>query len=459
MPTAETQSKHRSVYIETFGCQMNVLDTELILGALAREGYRVAPTPEEAGVVLYNTCSVRAHAEDRVYSNLGRMRGRKRNEPDLVLGVLGCMAQKERDLIFRRLPHVDLVAGTRSYRDLPRLIDEVRHGRRRVRDTRLRRPEGRPMVLPRETGLRPTRHHAFVEVMRGCDYHCSFCVVPYTRGPETNRPLAEVVDEVQALADDGVVEVTLLGQTVNAWGKRGGEGLDFADLLRALDRVRGLARIKFVTSHPSDMTERVLRAVAECERVCEWLHMPPQSGSDRVLEAMGRGYTVREYLGVVDRARALVPGCEFAGDFIVGYPGETEEDYRATERLLRQVGFQQAYVFKYSPRPGTRAWRVVDDVPDEAKQERNRRLLEAQEETARPRMQSLVGRRVEVLVDGPSKTDPGRLAGRTRGNHLAAFTADGGVSDGRLVEVLVRETTPRTLIGEACMDDPGGDPR
>ena len=434
----------KRVFLRCFGCQMNKLDGELILSALTEAGYEVAPSPDDADVILYNTCSVRAHAEDRVYSHLGTLKSAKRRRPELIVGVMGCMAQKEGARLLERAPHVDLVCGTRMFPRIAELLQQVRRDRG-------------PVVAVQETAMgpvrrcaavRPRRAQAFVSIMRGCDNYCAYCVVPYLRGRETSRPVADVVDEVRRLADEGVVEVTLLGQTVNAYGKSLRNGVGLADLLEALDPIAGLERIRFVTSHPKDMSAEILAAVGALPKVCEHLHMPAQAGADRVLKLMGRGYTNGQYRDLVALARELIPGVAIASDFIVGFPSETAEEFQATARLVADVRFQNSFIFKYSPRPGTAAARLADDVPAEEKRRRNQVLLKIQQQQSEAANAEFRGQEVEVLVEGPSRSDPERLTGRLRTNHIAVFAGGEGLVN-RMVNVRIADSTALTLYGEA----------
>ncbi len=461
------------VYLETLGCQMNVLDGELMVGALRRElGYEPTDDRRRAHLILFNTCSVREHAEDKVWSRLGELKPRKRRDPDVVIGVTGCMANEHREAILKRAPHVDIVCGTRDFGELPRFVREVLRSRAPVVAADLTHP----VDVERDITVRGERHQAYVTVMRGCDFACTYCIVPFTRGAETSRPIDEVRREVERLCADGETEVTLLGQTVDSYGKTldrlpGGRRPDLGDLLEAIHDTPGLLRIRFITSHPSLMREPILRRVAELPRACEYLHMPAQSGSDRVLARMRRSYTVARYREIVARARAIVPDCEVASDFIVGFPGETDEDFEATCRLVREVELGQASIFQYSPRPHTPAVGWEDDVPDDVKRERNRRLLAEQEAVQARRHAALVGRRVEVLCEGRSKNDDRKLAGRTRQNRIACFdplplppgervgvrgphepvpdSISRGCDDlvGKLVELEVVGSTPLTLFG------------
>ncbi|MFM8980671.1 MAG: tRNA (N6-isopentenyl adenosine(37)-C2)-methylthiotransferase MiaB [Planctomycetia bacterium] len=437
----------RRVWMATFGCQMNMLDAELVAGDLARRGYRRVEAMDEADVLLLQTCSVREHAEDKVWSLLGRARLLKQQRPGLLVGVLGCMAQRAKDLIVRRAPHVDLVLGTSSFRTVvDDLEDLAERGGRILRTERTPPPERLPDA-DRDVGARPDPFRAYVTVMRGCDHVCAYCIVPFTRGRETSRPLPEVLEEVRRLAGDGVREVTFLGQNINTYGKDLGAG-GLPALLEQAAVVPGIERLRFLTSNPFDMTEDMMRRMGAVPQVMPWLHIPAQSGHDEVLRRMKRTYTVAQYEEVVGWARRHVPGVEITSDFIVGFPGETEGEFAATEALVERIGFLQAYVFKYSVRPRTlAARRLPDDVPEEAKRERNTRLLEAQDRTAARRQASLVGQRVEILVEGPSKTDPARVTGRDRYNRLVHAQGEAGRLAGRLVGVEVLESSAHCLVG------------
>ncbi len=433
-----------SVCLVTFGCQMNKLDSQLLRGELARAGFALSDEPDRADVVLYNTCSVRDHAENRVLSHLGAWRRRARRDEGFVLGVLGCMAQRMGRQLVERFGHVELVCGTRAFLRVPEYLRHVLAGGGPIVDV----AEDGPVTFSRDASMRVSPHRAFVSVMRGCDNFCSYCIVPHVRGREVSRPPGEVIDEVRRLAGEGVREVAFLGQNVNSYGLgRGGEGATLADLLAMADAVDGLERIRFVTSHPKDISDAVLEAVGSLRKVCEHLHVPPQSGSDAVLARMNRRYGAGDYRRMVERARQRIPGVELAGDFIVGFPGESEEDFAETLGLLEEARFQQAFVFKYSPRPGTRAATLADDVPDGVKRERNQALLAAQERVDTERRAAMVGREVEVLLDGPSKADAGKLSGRTRGNDIVVFAGAGALA-GELARVRLTGATALTLFGE-----------
>jgi len=396
------------IYIETYGCQMNVSDSELMLGVLGREGYVRTADPAEADVLLVNTCAVRDHAEQRVLGRMGELKRYKR--PGDVLGVVGCMAQRLGPKLLERVPQVDLVIGPDGYRGLPELIARARGGERSA-DVAFRGWEHYEDV-PAE---RPAGASAFVTVQRGCNYRCTFCVVPMTRGPERSRKLEDVVGEVTRLAATGTSEVTLLGQTVNSYH----DGThDFADLLRAVGTVHGIRRVRFTSPYPTDFSAGVLAAMAETPSVCEHVHLPVQSGSSRVLKRMLRRYTRERYLEVVDALRAALPGIALTTDIIVGFPGETEDDFAATQSLVEQVEFDDAYTFRYSLRDGTPAVRLPGHVPDEVAGERLERLIALVRALARRRNMGLVGTTHEVLVEGRAKRG-GLLQTRTRTNKVA----------------------------------------
>ncbi len=396
------------IYIETYGCQMNVSDSELMFGVLGREGYVRTDDPAEADVLLVNTCAVRDHAEQKVLSRLGELKQYKRRGD--VLGVVGCMAQRLGARLLERVPQVDLVIGPDGYRGLPELIARARAGERAA-EVGFKSWEHYEDVPP----VRGTPVSAFVTVQRGCDYRCTFCIVPMTRGPERSRKLEDVVREVERLTAGGTTEVTLLGQTVNSYWD--GEH-DFADLLRAVGRVPGLARLRFTSPYPTDFSDRVLRAMAETPPVCEHVHLPVQSGSSRVLKRMLRRYDRACYLQIVAALRHAVPGIALTTDIIVGFPGETEDDFSETISLVEEVGFDDAFTFKYSPREGTPATRIPGAVPDDVAGERLERLIATVRGAARQKNVGLVGTTHELLIEGKAKRGD-LLQGRTRANKVA----------------------------------------
>jgi tRNA-2-methylthio-N6-dimethylallyladenosine synthase len=398
------------LYVETYGCQMNVADSELITGALGESGFVPTDDPAVADVLLVNTCAIRDHAEQRVLGRMGELKRYKR--PGTVLGVVGCMAQRLGPRLLERVPQVDLVIGPDGYRGLPELIARARQGERAA-DVTFRNWEHYEDVPAR----RATGPSAFVTVQRGCDYRCTYCIVPATRGPERSRALADVVREVAALAAHGTTEVTLLGQTVNSWH----DGThDFGDLLRAVGTVSGIRRVRFTSPHPNDFTPSVLAALAETPTVCEHVHLPAQSGSSRVLKRMLRRYTRERYLDAVAALRAAVPGIAVTTDIIVGFPGETDDDFAETLSLVELVAFDDAYTFKFSPREGTPATRLPDAVPEDVAGERLERLIALVRCTAKRVGAALVGTVQEVLVEGRARKG-GLLQARTRGNKIALF--------------------------------------
>jgi tRNA-2-methylthio-N6-dimethylallyladenosine synthase len=436
------------VLLEVFGCQMNKLDGELVTGALRKAGYDFTDQDELADAVLMVTCSIRDQAENRVHSHLGALAVAKRQRPELAVGVLGCMASREGQELLARWPSLDFVAGTRDFPKVAELLDEVR-----ADHTRVVAVDGDPKVSEaRDISMRPHRARAFVTVMRGCDKRCTYCVVPKTRGFEVCRPMAEIVTEVRELVDDGVREVTLLGQTVNAWGRD--EGRSLGDLLHALQPLDGLERIRFITSHPEEMDSELVRAMADCPKAGLFLHLPPQSGSDRVLKRMARGYTASRYREIAHELRENVPGIALGADLIVGFCGETDADFEATLELVRDVRFSQAFVFRYSPRPDTPAdGHLLDDVPDLVKRERLATLMALQNEIQSARHAALVGTRHEVLVEGSSVRDETRLFGRNLAFDRIVFPGTPELID-QLVQVEVTEVTALTLAGRVLSADP-----
>ncbi|MFZ1934305.1 MAG: tRNA (N6-isopentenyl adenosine(37)-C2)-methylthiotransferase MiaB [Thermoguttaceae bacterium] len=404
----------RRFFIQTVGCQMNVLDSELLAGELLRAGHQQVDAISRADTILLNTCSVRQHAEDKIYSLLGRLKKLKQQRPGLIIAVLGCMAQKDRHEIFRRAPHVNLVVGPGQLGQLPALIERVAAGGGPQLEISLDRIGGdrasveRSFVqfAPDRTAAgRPAPHQAMVRIMFGCDKFCTYCVVPRVRGPEQSRPAAEIVEEVRRLADHGCLEVTLLGQTVNSYRDAAGpRTIELADLLYMLHEIDGIRRLRFVTNHPRHMTAALLQAMRDLPKVSPYLHVPAQSGSNAILERMKRGYTVEYYRDMLARARQMLPHVAVTSDFIVGFCGESEEDFRQTAELVRNARFKNSFIFKYSGRPGTKADELyMDDVPEAAKRRRNNELLAIQNAISLEDNQPFLGRTVEILVEGPSK--------------------------------------------------------
>ena len=433
----------RKLYIETYGCQMNVGDTEIVVSLMQREGYVYTERAEEADVVLINTCSIRDNAEQRIWGRLAEMRSLRKRRPGLVVGILGCMAERLREKLLEGASGVDVVAGPDAYRDLPRLVREAEAGGRGV-NVLLSTEETYADIAP----VRLDRNgvSAFVAIMRGCNNYCSYCVVPYTRGRERSRDAATIVAEAQSLFDNGYREVTLLGQNVNSY--RTGE-VDFPELLRRVAEISPLLRVRFATSHPKDMSDRLLETMASMPNICRSIHLPAQSGATTMLERMNRKYTREWYLDRVGAIRRRMPDCSITTDLIAGFSGETEEEHAQTLSLMREVGYDFAYMFKYSERPGTYAQRhLPDDVPEEVKSRRLQEIIALQNELGLASYRRDVGREFEVLVEGESKRDARQLSGRTSQNKVVVFDR-GSHRIGEYVRVRITGCTAATLFGEA----------
>ena len=443
----------KRVYVETYGCQMNISDGELMEGLLEDHGYEIAADPEDADVILVNTCAIREHAERRVLGRVGQLSGLKRERPDLVIGVTGCMAQRMGETLLEQAPHVDLVMGPDGYRSLPERLAAIEEGRK-IRPSRSAKKRGPQLaVLDLDLGenyegldqRRASRISAWVPVQRGCDHRCTFCIVPYVRGPEKNRKPGEVLREIKEISDSGVTEVTLLGQTVNSYEA---DGQSFPDLLRSVARVPGIRRVRFTSPHPNDVTTNLLDVMAEETAVCEQLHLPLQAGSDRTLRRMLRRYTVEGFLEKVDLARAVIPDIGLSTDVIVAFPGETHDEFQETLEVMRTVRFDDAYTYRYSPREGTPATRfpAADFVPDGEAQERLQRLIEVHRAIQAEINEAEVGRVEEVLVEKEAR-DPGQILGRSRRNKVVAFPASPDLV-GTYLEVRLTGTTGATFVGE-----------
>jgi tRNA-2-methylthio-N6-dimethylallyladenosine synthase len=431
--------------MRTFGCQMNEYDSQKIADVMREaEGLEAASLPEEADLIVFNTCSVREKAQEKVFADLGRVRHLKRANPSLMIAVGGCVASQEGAAIVRRAPYVDVVFGPQTLHRLPELLER----RRRTGEAQvdIRFPEIEKfdrLPAPRATG-----GSAFVSIMEGCSKYCSFCVVPYTRGEEVSRPFDDVVAEIAALCDQGVKEVTLLGQNVNAWrGAIDGAPADFAELLYCLSEIEGLERIRYTTSHPREFTARLVEAHRKIEKLAAHVHLPVQSGSDRVLAAMKRGYSALEYRSIVRRLRKARPGLSLSTDFIVGFPGETEDDFQATLDLVGEVGFDSSFSFLYSARPGTPAAALADATPAAQKRARLQALQALLEARARAISESMVGATERVLVEGRSRKDARELAGRTGNNRIVNFAGPADLV-GEMAQVRITQALPHSLRGE-----------
>jgi tRNA-2-methylthio-N6-dimethylallyladenosine synthase len=453
------------VFIHTVGCQMNVLDSEMVVADLKRHGYTVVATPQEADCVLYNTCSVREHAEEKVYSALGRLRQAKERNPEKTIGVIGCMAQKDQEVIFKRAPYVDLVVGPGQLHTIPELLQNVRDGKGRQMAVSLARTAGSQATIARshetfdplrDPTMRPTPFQAYLRIQIGCDKFCTYCVVPNTRGPEQGRAPAQILSEARILADQGCREITLLGQTVNSYKHvEGNKTTDMACLLESLHEIDGIQRIKFVTNYPKDMTERLLITVRDLPKVSPYLHVPAQSGSDDVLKRMRRGYTIADYMEMFERIERIVPEATVSSDFIVGFCGETEEDFQKSVRLIERCRFKNSFIFQYSERAGTKAAdRLPDDIPREVKARRNNELLAVQDAIATEDNLKLIGSAVEVLVEGPSKKtlrsdSEGSLVqmiGRTHCDRIVVFDGNRRQA-GQFLTITIDDANSHTLVG------------
>ncbi|HEX2213260.1 MAG TPA: tRNA (N6-isopentenyl adenosine(37)-C2)-methylthiotransferase MiaB [Mycobacterium sp.] len=447
----------RTYQVRTYGCQMNVHDSERLAGLLEAAGYHKAAEGEDADVVVFNTCAVRENADNKLYGNLSHLAPRKQSDPGMQIAVGGCLAQKDRDAVLRRAPWVDVVFGTHNIGSLPTLLDRARHNQAAQVEI-VEALQEFPSALP---AARESAYAAWVSISVGCNNTCTFCIVPSLRGKEVDRRPGDVLAEVQSLVDQGVLEVTLLGQNVNAYGvsfadqdqprDRGA----FATLLRACGRIDGLERVRFTSPHPAEFTDDVIEAMAETANVCPTLHMPLQSGSDRMLRAMRRSYRAERYLGIIERVRAAIPHAAITTDLIVGFPGETEEDFAATLDVVAKARFASAFTFQYSKRPGTPAAELADQIPKAVVTERYQRLIELQERISLEENQAQVGRSVEVLVaagEGRKDATTARMSGRARDGRLVHFDPSGlDIRPGDVVTTAVTGAAPHHLIADSAV--------
>ncbi len=456
----------KKLYLETVGCQMNMLDSEIVAAKLRAEGYDLTDDVTAADAVFYNTCSVRQHAEDKIYSALGRIKRLKQRNPGVAIGVLGCMAQKDQAEILKRAPHVDMVVGPGQLDRVPELLAAAKAGAPRATAVSKSRRDGTLEVIAssftvydpdREPALRPTPFQAFIRVMMGCDKFCTYCVVPSVRGPEQSREPEAILAEARMLVDQGVREITLLGQTVNSYEKRATDGrlTRLSDILERVQAVPGIERVKFVTNFPNDMTDDLLQAVRDFPKIARSIHVPAQSGCDAILKRMKRMYTAAAYEEMLARTRETIPGVAISSDFIVGFCGEDEAAFERTMGLVERGRFKNSFIFKYSTRLGTKADALfADDVPDDVKKRRNNELLALQTRISLEDNERFVGREVEVLVEGPSRSTTRRegwesgeqLVGRTSCDRITAFAGDLGLV-GRFVRVRVQGASAVTLFG------------
>lgn len=447
-PLPKTDGNGPRVYIRTYGCQMNVSDSQTIESMLAESGYRFCETPEEADVVLVNTCMIRETAEVRALGQLANLSALKRENATRVIGIIGCVAQAKRKEILESHPYVDLVVGPDSYRRLPIMLEErfiTPPGTPGLLETTLMREELYDDIMP--------RHHggvtAFVTIIRGCDKFCSFCVVPRTRGRERSRPLPSILREVEHLVSQGVRDVMLLGQNVDSYRW---EGRDFADCLTAVADLPGVVRVRYMTSHPTDISDKLLQTMGEHPKICPYLHLPVQAGNNRVLKEMNRPYTREHYLGIIERARKFVPGIALSTDVIVGFPTETEAEFEETFALMNEVRYDTAFMFKYSERPLTKASKLDDDIPDPVKVSRLERLISLQQTIAREKNEAQVGRDTEILIEGPAPKDPNMWSGRTP-DFRPVVIPQNGEQIGDLIKVRLDSLTGFTFHASRISDN------
>lgn len=455
----------RQLYIETVGCQMNVLDSEMVVASLRKQGYELADSMEDADTILFNTCSVREHAEEKVYANLAKLKKMKLAHPEKTIGVMGCMAQKDQKIVFDRAPYVDLVVGPGQLQQIPQLLERIQSGAGKQMAVSLGRKDGSQEQIRRshetfdplrDPTMRPTAFQAYLRIQIGCDKFCTYCIVPMTRGPEQGRPPDLILAEAKELAAQGCKEITFLGQTVNSYKYVEGDRVTrLADLLEMVHGIDGIERLKFVTSYPKDMTIRLLETVRDLPKCSTYLNAPAQSGSDRVLKRMKRGYTTAEYYEMMDRIRSTVPDAAVSSDFIVGFCGETEQDFEQTVELTERCRFKNSFIFKYSVRPGTRGAALYpDDVPEDVKSRRNNELLEVQNRISQEDNLKFLGRRVAVLVEGPSKMSVRRgemgpvrqMTGRTNCDRIVVWEGNERQA-GSLLPILIHDANSHTLFG------------
>ena len=437
--------KELKYYIETWGCQMNEEDSEKLSGMLKSIGYSKTDNLKEAGIIIYNTCCVRENAENKVFGNLGELKHLKKENPDLIIAICGCMMQQEgmADKILKKFPHVNIIFGTHNAFKFPEYLNRVKTEGVQVKEIYNKETEiveGIP--VDRESSVK-----AFVTIMYGCNNFCTYCVVPYVRGRERSRKSEDIIKEIKDLVSKGYKEITLLGQNVNSYGKGLEEDIDFAKLLRKVNEVEGLERVRFMSSHPKDLTKDVILAIKECDKICEQVHLPVQSGSNRILKKMNRNYTKESYLELIDLIKKEIPDVTLTTDIIVGFPGETEEDFLDTLDLVNKVEYDSAFTFIYSRRNNTPADMMLNQVPDEDKHHRFDRLVKSINDSVIKKNKAYENKIVEVLVEGPSKNGKSKFTGRTRNGKLVNFTGE-NVTIGDLVNVKILRAQPFSLIGE-----------
>lgn len=432
-------------HIITYGCQMNEHDSEKLAGMLEDMGYQSTENMQLADIILLNTCTIRENADLKVFGKAGALKQLKRENPDLIIGIGGCMMQSAKTVkeINKKYSHVDLIFGTHNIHHLPQLIKKIRDEKERVVEVW----DENQGLIPDVPVNRENDYKAWVSIIRGCNNFCSYCIVPYVRGRERSRSPEKIIDEVKRLVKDGVKEITLLGQNVNSYGHDLEQDIDFADLLYKIDQIPGMARIRYMTSHPRDFSQNLIDVMKECKSVCEHFHLPVQSGSSNILKKMNRGYTREQYIELINSIRKAVPGASVTSDIIVGFPGETEADYQETLSLVKKLRFDMIYTFSYSTRSGTPAAGMKNQVPEETKQERLQKLMDIENEISRECNQKLQGKTVKVLIEGESKNNPETFSGRTRTNKLVIIPRDDNLR-GKIVKVKINEIQSWTLYGE-----------
>lgn len=430
--------------IVTYGCQMNQHDSERLAGQLKSIGYEYTESLSEANFVLVNTCCVRESAEKKIYGKIGELKTLKASNPNLIIGITGCMAQKDREKLFQKAPHIDLVLGTHNVHQLVELVKEFEQTKNHV----LAVWDQAERLAPDVPTIRKGSTSAWVPIMYGCNNFCTYCIVPYVRGRERSRPIEDIVKEVHQLGLEGFKEITLLGQNVNSYGKDTTEYGDFADLLAAVDQVETIERIRYMTSHPRDMNDKAISVIANSKKICECFHLPVQSGSDAILKAMNRGYTTDYYRELVAKIRKAIPHASLTTDIIVGFPGETDELFKETLAFIKEMKFDSAYTFLYSKRSGTPAATMTDQIPAQVKQERLQQIMDAQNEISLAINTKLKGQTVTVMVEGPSKNDENRLMGRTGSNKIILWDKQGTEKIGELAKIKIAVAQTWILKGQ-----------
>lgn len=443
---AQQRNQEKNYYIISYGCQMNQYDSESLAGQLGAAGYLCTEDPEKADIILINTCCVRESAEKKIYGKIGEFKRLKAVNPNLLIAIAGCMAQKDQAAIFKKAPHVDIVLGTRNTNQLLDLVQEkLSH-----KDKILAVDNTDKLPISDVPAARNGQISAWVPIMYGCNNFCTYCIVPYVRGREQSRPADDILKEIKDLAQRGFKEVTLLGQNVNSYGKDVGSQADFADLLLMIDKEGGIERVRYMTSHPRDINDKVLNAIKESSHICEHFHLPVQSGSNAILKAMNRGYTTEEYRHLISKIRTIFPNSALTTDLIVGFPGETDELFEETLQFVKSIRFDASYTFLYSPRSGTPAAAMSAQVPEKIKKERLNRLMDVQNDVSLAINKKLEGSCLEVLVEGPSKNDPNTVTGRTRTNKIILWKKTDQDIAGSLARIFITHAQTWVLKGKRC---------